>query len=222
MRDHASARALFGDFLRLAPISAACAVDRGTPIDRYYVERWFASMRAHLQGRILLVGDHGKMALGGHVDPRGHVRNVSTDGADVVADLGRLVDEAAGTFDCLVMPHVLQAVFDGGDAVRMSHQLLTPGGMLLATLPGITPHGLLGQEREDSLREQCWSFTSHGARQLFEAHFPSANVSISAQGNVLAATALMQGLSASELTTSELDAEDASYEVVIGVCARRS
>ncbi len=222
MIDPSSLRARFGDFARLAPISEACAGDRGLPIDRYYAEKWLASMGQHMRGRILeVVTDLSDSDGDGYIAPGAEVVRVAPDGPDLIARLGSMTDAGAGRFDCLVMPHVLQTAFDIGTAIRVAYDALTPGGALLATLPGITPLGVFGREYDAGCDRQCWSFTSKSAGRLFETYALSARLSISAQGNVLAAIALMQGLSAAELTTEELDAMDADYEVVIGVCVRK-
>jgi hypothetical protein len=64
-----------------------------------------------------------------------------------------------------------------------------------------------------------WSFTSRSVRQLFEEVFPPTSVAVEAHGNVLAATAFLQGLASEELQTSELEHRDPDYEVLITVRA---
>jgi hypothetical protein len=64
-----------------------------------------------------------------------------------------------------------------------------------------------------------WNFTTLSARRLFEEVFSEANVRVEAYGNVLAATAFLQGLAAEELTRQELDYHDPNYEVLVTVRA---
>jgi hypothetical protein len=47
----------FDDRLRTAPISRVFGVDRGTPIDRYYIERFLAQEARSIRGAVLEVGD---------------------------------------------------------------------------------------------------------------------------------------------------------------------
>ncbi len=61
--------------------------------------------------------------------------------------------------------------------------------------------------------------SSNGARRLFEEVFQPDDVSVTTYGNVLAATASLQGLISSELRQDELDHWDRDYELVIGVRA---
>ena len=67
-----------------------------------------------------------------------------------------------------------------------------------------------------------WRFTDLSARQLFEEVFDGADVEVVTYGNVLAATALLQGISAEELKTSELDFHDRDYQVTITIRARKA
>ena len=46
-----------GDFNRVTPISSNFGFDRGTPIDRYYIERFLHRHTSDIQGRALEVGD---------------------------------------------------------------------------------------------------------------------------------------------------------------------
>jgi hypothetical protein len=64
-----------------------------------------------------------------------------------------------------------------------------------------------------------WRFTSLSARRIFECAFSEGGVRVEAHGNVLAATAFLQGLSSRELRPDELDHHDADYEVLITVRA---
>jgi len=212
-----SLRQILGDFDRLSPISCATAVDRGVPIDRYYVDRWFASTRDAVRGRVLELGDgHYARQFGGGAITDIRTLSVDVDSPQFVEQFAALARDTGAGFDCLVMPQVLHAVFDVEEIIRLAHKLLEPGGVLLATLAGLGP---LDSDGEDS---RYWGFTSDSARHLFDAHFQPELVSVSAHGNVVAAIALMQGLASSELATHELNAVDADYEVVIGVCARRA
>jgi glycosyltransferase involved in cell wall biosynthesis len=50
-------RVSFGDFSRIAPISQDFGFDRGTPIDRHYVEDFLTRNSGDIKGRVLEVGD---------------------------------------------------------------------------------------------------------------------------------------------------------------------
>src|SRR4051812_41158651 len=47
----------FGDFGRLSPIGGDFGWERGTPVDRHYIEGFIAQNAADIRGRVLEVGD---------------------------------------------------------------------------------------------------------------------------------------------------------------------
>ena len=61
--------------------------------------------------------------------------------------------------------------------------------------------------------------TQTAARLLFEERFCAENVSTVVHGNVLAATAFLQGVALEELDESQLDKTDPLYPVITGVRA---
>jgi len=52
---------------------------------------------------------------------------------------------------------------------------------------------------------------------MFEEVFAAGVVNVKSYGNVLAATALLHGISANELKPAELGVQDQDYEVVITI-----
>ena len=110
---------------------------------------------------------------------------------------------------------VLHVIRDPGAAVRTIRRILRPGGIVLATFPGISQ-----VSRWDMVRwGDYWRFTTLSARRLFEARFPPELVSVAAHGNVLVAIAFLYGLAASDLRPEELDHHDPDYPLLITVRA---
>jgi SAM-dependent methyltransferase len=202
-----------GDLRRVTPISRTFGYDRGQPVDRYYIERFLARHAADIRGRVLEVGDdaYTRQFGGDRVDVRDvlHVK-AGNPSATIVADLTRADHIPSDTFDCVILTQTLQYIHEAGAAILTLYRILKPGGVVLATFPGISP--LSQDEWRDTWH---WSFSTLSARRLFERAFPSANVSVVARGNVLAAVAFLHGLAAEELRRKELDARDPRYQVTI-------
>lgn len=207
----------FGSLRRLRPISDCFGGDRGRPVDRYYIENFLAREAACIQGRVLEVGDRFYTErFGGDRVQVSDVLNV-TEGnpyATIVADLTRADHVPSDTFDCIILTQTLQYVYDPRPAVRTLHRILKPGGVVLATLPGIS-------QKDQGDWTWYWSFTGRGVRRLFEEAFAPEAITVESHGNVLAATAFLQGIAAEELTPAELDTHDPLYEVSITLKARR-
>jgi hypothetical protein len=98
-------------------------------------------------------------------------------------------------------------------ALSTLRRILKPGGVLLATFPGITQI-----DHFDWGGSWYWAFTALSARRLFGEVFP-ANLEIETHGNVLAATAFLQGIALEELRKDELDHNDPDYQIIITVKA---
>lgn len=210
-------RVQFGDLRRVTPISREFGYDRGLPIDRHYIENFLAEHAPDIRGRVLEIGDdsYTKRFGGERVTVRDVLHVVAGNpGATIVADLTDADHIPSNTFDCIILTQTLHLIYDVRAAIRTLHRILKPGGVLLATVPGITQTSV--DEWEESW---YWSFTHRSIRRLFAEWFPAENLSVEARGNVLAAIAFLHGLSTEELLPSELDYHDPQYQFLITVRA---
>jgi len=209
----------FGTFRSLTPVSRKFGWDRGgLPVDRYYIERFLARHAGDISGHVLEVRDDAyTRKFGGSRVARVDVLHPTADNprATIIADLTRADSIASDSFDCIVLTQVLPFIPDVPAAVRTLHRILRPGGVVLATMPGISQIVRYDMDRWGDY----WRFTSLSARRIFECAFPGGEVRVEARGNVLAATAFLQGLSTRDLSEAELDHRDPDYEVLITVRA---
>ena len=214
-------RVRFGDLRRLTPISRRWGKDRGgTPIDRYYMERFLGAHAADIRGRVLEVGDDSyTRRFGGEAVDRRDVLHVvpGNPAATIVADLAQGDAIPTAAFDCVILTQVLQFLIDPQAAVRTVRRILKPGGVVLATVAGISQISRWDMKRWG----EYWRFTTCSAERLFAVAFPPDHLSVEAHGNVLSAIAFLHGLAAEELRPSELDYRDADYEMLIAVRARK-
>jgi glycosyltransferase involved in cell wall biosynthesis len=212
-------RVRFGSLRRLAPVSRKFGWDRGgLPVDRYYIERFLQQHAGDIAGRVLEVRDDAyTRKFGGANVTQADVLHPTPDNekATIIADLTAADHVSGDTFDCIVLTQVLPFIPDVQAAVRTLHRILRPGGVVLATVPGISQIVRYDMDRWGDF----WRFTSLSARRLFECGFPEGDVRVETHGNVLAATAFLQGLSTRDLRPDELDFRDPDYEVLITIRA---
>ena len=212
----------FGSFRRLEPFSRDWGFDRGLPVDRYYMHRFLEARRADIRGRVLEIGaDTYTRLYGGPKPLRIDVLSLSSDspGVTIVGDLATGAGLPREPYDCVLLTGTLQMIFDLPAAVANIYRLLSPGGVALVTMPGISK--ISRSEEEGAPYRYEWCATSSSLRRLFEREFPVDEVEVVAFGNVLAATALLYGLASEELDRAELDVHDPEFEVLIGLRARR-
>ena len=209
----------FGQLGTTTPISLDFGWDRGTPIDRYYIESFLADRTADIRGRVLEVGDDAySQRYGGSKITRQDVLHldVKHPNASLVGDLTQPDVLPDGAFDCILLTQTLQLIFDLEQAVTRLHAALRPGGVLLLTVPGITQIDR-GQWRDS----WCWAFTAVSIRKLFEPQF-GPELEIKTHGNVFAATAFLQGAALEEVDRAKLDIDNPAYPVTITLRARKA
>ena len=114
--------------------------------------------------------------------------------ATIVADLADGGHMPSGAFDCIILTQTLHLIFDVQAAVATLHRILAPGGVLLATVPGISQ-----VDRGEWSETWYWSFTPAAARRTFEAQFATDDIAVEQHGCVLSAIALLEGLASHEL-----------------------
>lgn len=205
----------FGDLRRLSPISRVFGYDRGAPIDRYYIENFLTDRSLDIQGRVMEIGDNFyTRKFGGDRVTKSDILHVVEGNPDatIVGDLSNSDNIPSDSFDCLVLTQTLHLIYDMKAAVKTIDRILKPGGVALVTVPGI------GQIAIDEWKDYwCWSLTTLSAQRLFVEVFPKENVTVEHYGNVLAATAFLQGIATEELEKQELDYHDPSYQVLLTI-----
>ena len=207
-----------GSLRRLRPISNVFGFDRGGCIDRYYIERFLADHAADIRGRVLEVADREyTQRFGGDRVTQSDVLYLEAGRrkATLIADLTKADGFEPDAFDGVILTQTLQHIYDAQAAVKTLHHTLKPGGVVLATLPGISQISRYDMDRWGDY----WRFTTQSARRLFEGAFEREAVNVQAHGNVLTAVAFLHGLAAEELHQDELNHHDPDYEMLITVRA---
>lgn len=207
-----------GSLRRVTPISRIFGYDRGQPIDRYYIENFLAHHQNDIRGRVLEIGDDSYTQQFGsdHVTQRDvlHVKEGNPK-ATFIGDLTNADNVPSDSFDCFVLTQTIHLIYDVRVALQTVYRILKPGGVALITVPGT-----ISQLAIDEWGAYwCWGFTSLSIRRLFEEVFPAENLQIETYGNVLTATAFLQGLASQELRSEELDHRDPSYQVILTIRA---
>ncbi len=212
------ARVDFGDLRRTSPVSRVWGLDRGIPLDRYYINAFLDRHREDIHGRVLEVKDAGyTTAFGGDRVTVSDVLDIDADNplATIVTDLTRADGIADDTYDCFVLTQTLGVIYDVGTALANAHRVLKAGGVLLCTMPA---SGRISYEGP-GLDGDYWRFTEASIRRLFAEVFPVDAFEVTGFGNVLGCTAFLYGLAPNELTQDELDWVDPFFPVVYGVRA---
>lgn len=207
-----------GTIRRTTPLSDHWGRERGTPVDRFYIERFLAQEREVIRGRVLEVmnGEYTER-FGVDVEHR-DVLDVdpTNEAATIVADLAAADSLPSDLFDCFILTQTLQYVYDLSSAVEHAHRILRPGGTLLCSVPALSRIARL------ELESEYWRMTPAGCSRLFGDAFPGGDVAVRGHGNVLTAVAFLVGMAVEELSSRELREDDPFFPLVVTVRATKA
>ncbi|MDX2495081.1 MAG: methyltransferase domain-containing protein [Desulfuromusa sp.] len=212
---------VFNDLNRTEPVSTTFGYERGTPIDRYYIDRFLLSNANHISGKVLEIGDNtcSKKFAGEKVTSFEVLHAVpGNKQATMVGDLTDFATLPENYVDCFICTQTFNFIFEVQKAIVGAHHLLKPGGVLLATVSGISQISRYDAERWGDY----WRFTTASIEKLFDPVF-GLEIKVETYGNVLAATAFLQGIAVEDLPdASLLDDHDPDYQVLISIVARKT
>ncbi len=80
----------------------------------------------------------------------------------IVADLSNAAHIPSNSFDCIIITQTLQFIYSVDDAVSTLHRILKPKGVILASLPSLSPICRYDMDRWGDY----WRFTSAAAQRL--------------------------------------------------------
>ncbi len=207
--------AWLGTLRRTTPLSDYWGYDRGTPIDRYYIERFLDECRSDIRGHVLEVKNSEYTQRFGAAIVRSDVLDIDPTNphATIVVDLAAAYCIPTDTFECVILTQTLQYIYHPQAAIAQVYRILRPGGVLLMTVPGII------KMDPNFVGTDYWRFTVDSCAALASEAFGAEAITVRTYGNVLSAIAFLTGLAHEELSPRELDTRDPAYQLVIAVRA---
>jgi SAM-dependent methyltransferase len=204
-------RPAWGNLRRVTPLSQMYGFDRGTPIDRYYVDKFLSARTALICGRILEIQttDHARRYGSGATVM--HALDINA-AFTYLCDLATADMVPSGSYDCFLLPNTLCFLRDLEPALRQARRIVRTGGVILATVPGFVP---LTSDAAD-----YWHASAEGWREITARVWPDCETRVESHANCLAAAAAMYGVAVEELTAAELDAIHPRYPVLVTIECR--
>jgi len=201
----------------LKPISRVFSLDRGTPIDRVYIEDFLESNKQYIKGVLCEIADNTYSKKFSHDVSQFEILHYTNDTnkATIVGDLTNKETLPEKKIDCFILTQTLNFIYDFKSAINGLFYMLNPGGVALVTVAGICQISRYDMDRWGDY----WRFTDLSIKKSFEDVFGIDNVEVDVYGNVLAAVAFLEGISAEELSKDELFYKDIDYQVIITIRA---
>ena len=210
----------FLDFNRNVPVSSVFGLDRGTPIDRYYIQQFLQENSNLIQGTVLEMADsYYSKRYGGRKVERVEVLHVTPNNpkATIIGDLTDNSTLPENKVDCFICTQTFNFIFEVQKAIEGAHNLLKPGGALLSSVSGIIQISRYDMDRWGDY----WRFTNASVQKLFEPVF--SEFEVKTWGNVLAATSLLQGVCVEDIPDKTLlNEHDPDYQTLITIVAKKA
>lgn len=203
----------------LNPISRKFGFDRGTPVDRIYIEDFLSKNCNSITGVICEIADNSYSKKYGYDIKKSeilHCDNKNTH-ATMIGDLTKKDTLPENYVNCFILTQTLNFIYDIKAAIEGLYHILDKKGIALVIVLGISQISRYDMDRWGDY----WRFTDLSIKKLFDEVFGEHNVEVETYGNVLTATAFLQGISAEELKKEELFYKDMDYQVTIVIKARK-
>lgn len=199
------------------PLSSLYGLDRGTPIDRYYIEKFLKNNEELIKGSCLeLLDNKYTKKFGGDNVEKNDILDIDTDNkrANIISDLRNLSNIQSYSYDCVILTQVFQFIDDLDSAISECKRILKKGGCLLATLPSVSRIDCISGSDGD-----YWRFTKASAKYTFSKFFKQDDIEIESFGNVSVCINFLAGVSLSEINKNILDFNDNNFPLLITVKA---
>lgn len=197
----------------LSPISSKFGFDRGTPVDRFWIETFLESKKDLINGVCLEITDSTyTKKYGGTKIVKSDVLDINPKNkqANIIGDLRDLKNIKSNTYDTVILTHVLGLIDEPTKAVSEIHRILKDNGKLILTSSCLGP--ILGET-------VFWRFTPNSLKFVLGKYFNAKNIEIKTYGNVLSGQAFWIGMSQEELTKEELSFNDFRFPCIVTAVA---
>lgn len=201
------------------PYSRKMGWERGTPIDRVYIDRFIMDCSEHIKGTVMEIAESTyTIKYGSNVsksiiftaDDNQKGENV------IVGDLQTGLGVREGFADCFILTQTLPFIYDLHSSIDNIIKSLKKEGTALITFRGIS----MISEYDEKRWGDYWGFTCQSIRKMFERKDVEL-VNIIQYGNVKTAVGFLYGISAEELNESDFEKNDSLYPVVIGAVVKK-
>tara|TARA_Y100000766_G_C18856153_1_gene580835 strand:+ start:380 stop:1045 length:666 start_codon:yes stop_codon:yes gene_type:complete len=199
----------------LKPISNKFGLDRGTPIDRIYIQNFLKNNSKYIKGEVCEVGDNFYTKFYGGNSCNSTIIGLNKGKNVKKVDLTSHELIACNQYDCFIGTQVLNFIYEPKLAVQGIHKLLKKDGIALITVSGIQQISKYDYDKWGDY----WRFTSQSMKKIFSECFGENNIEVKSYGNVLTSISYLHGIEAEELTEKEIFSHDENYQLIISVKA---
>ncbi len=202
--------------LETSPIWEKFGLNRGQPIDRFYIEEYLSAHRHLITGHVMEIAENTYTLKYGNKQNMTKVDILHVDAeaevATLIEDLTNIKTIHENMVDTFICTQTLNFIYDTKTAVKSMHKILKVNGKALVTVAGLSQISRFDMDRWGDY----WRFTDKSLRNLLSEVFGEENVEIQIFGNSYSATMLLQGVATEEVDFNKIAVKDPNYQVILG------
>ena len=203
----------WGDLRRRFPLCNLFGFTRGTPIDRYYLDKFISEIRPQVAGTVLEVGGvlQNRELYQFSKATEYHTLDIAANpGVTSVGDVHDPATFKPESLDAVVIFNVLEHCHNPWVVVQNIYIWLKVGGKCFCMVPSA--------QRLHDIPGDYWRPLPDGMQQLFQDY---RQKKLYVYGNPLTVVANFMGISAEELSSDELDDFHPDYPVITCIVAMK-
>lgn len=187
-------------------VTVSVKIDSNNTIEEYYTTVFLEENKDYLTNKTLLIQPTA-FKLANH----SFSTTVKFDKKNYTAFKKSLKNIKSKSYDCLILPQVLNNCLEYAEVIGECKRILKPNGTLLCTALSISTPTI----------NNLWGFTSSALKYMFAAHFDVKQLHQRSYGNALVGRLFLEKKKASNLATEELNYSDLYFPVVVGIRATK-
>ncbi len=206
--------------LPILPISELFGLDRGTPIDRFYIDQFLLQNADSIKGRVVEIAENTYTQKFGKNVEKSEILHVDSQfkEATIIADLSNLSSIPENIADAFICTQTLNFIYDVKEAILGIHKILKPNGKALITVAGLSQISRFDMDRWGDY----WRFTDKSLHKLLSEAFGTENVTVQTFGNAYSATLFLQGVAIEEANMTKIKSQNADYQMILGAIVTKS
>lgn len=200
----------WGDLRTQEPLCRWWGLQRGQPIDRFYIERFLKQHATDIKGHCLeIFNDNYIQKFSNHLTKSIDVLDIDegNSNATIFGDLAKAKTLPKNTFDCFILTQTLSHIYDAQAALKNSYTSLKRDGVLLISVPALC--------RYSPQPKDFWRFTSDSLSEMIQTETDCQNWKVSTQGNLVTSIGFLMGLCSQELEAEEFEHYDEHYPITV-------